>query len=227
MPRSKRYAAQVKLVDRMKRYSLDEAIILVQKTNAARFDAAVEAHCNLGIDPKNGEQQVRSTVVLPHGTGKTKRVAAFVPSAKEADAKSAGADLIGGKELIEQIKSTEATAFDVAVATPDMMKELATIAKILGPRGLMPSPKTGTVTQDIRRIVSDLKGGMVAFKNDDTGNLHQAIGRVSWDAAKIRQNLAVFLDAVRRAKPPSSKGVFLRSVTLTSTMGPGIRVQVS
>lgn len=227
MPRSKRYTARLKLVDRTKRYSLEDAIALVQKTNTAKFAASLEAHCNLGIDPKNGEQQVRSTVNLPHGTGKTKRIAAFVPSAKEAEAKDAGADVVGGKELIDQIKSTEAIAFDVAVATPDMMRELASIAKILGPRGLMPSPRNGTVTKDIGSIVHDLKGGMVTFKNDDTGNLHQVVGRVSWDAAKLRENLIAFLDAVRRAKPPSSKGIYLKSVTLKSTMGPGVRVQIS
>lgn len=226
MPRSKRYAARVKLIDRTKRYPLDESIALVQKTNTAKFNAAVEVHLVLGIDPKKGDQQVRTTVSLPHGTGKTKRIVAFVSTAKEQEAKDAGADLIGGKELIEKIRSSEQTAFDVAVATPDMMKELASIAKILGPRGLMPSPKNGTVTANIAGTIRDLKGGMVAFKNDDTANLHQVVGRAAWDAAKLRENIDVFLAAVRRAKPPSSKGTYLKAMTLTSTMGPGVRVQI-
>ena len=221
----KRYTAKTALVDVKKTYTLDEAVELIRTTSPARFDASVEVHCNLGIDPEKGDQQVRSTVRLPHGTGKTRRVAAFVPAGREAEAREAGADLVGGKELIEQIRASEKLEFDVAVATPDIMKDLAGIAKLLGPRGLMPSPKNGTVTTKVAETVRDLKGGLVAFKNDSTANVHQVIGKVSWDAGKIRENLTTFLESIRRAKPPSSKGVFIRNITLTTTMGPGIKVQ--
>ena len=226
MPHGKRYTKRAALVDSKKTYSAEEAVTLLTKTSPTRFDASVEVHFRLGIDPKKGEQQVRGTVSLPHGTGKSKRVAAFVPADREADAKAAGADLVGGKELIEQIKSTEKIAFDVAVATPDMMRDLATIAKILGPKGLMPSPKNETVTPKIAEAIRDLKGGKVAFKNDDTANVHQIIGKVSWDAAKIQENLTAFMDAIRRAKPPSSKGTYMVSAYLTTTMGPSIRLAV-
>ncbi|MFH1429974.1 MAG: 50S ribosomal protein L1 [Candidatus Uhrbacteria bacterium] len=226
MAQGKRLAAKSKLVDKTKLYSVQEAIELVKKTSVARFDAALEAHIRLGIDPRKGDQQVRTTATLPHGTGKQKRVAAFVGPEKQAEAKEAGADIVGGKELIEELKRTEKLDFDVTVATPDLMKDLATIAKLLGPRGLMPSPKNGTVTQNVREIVEGLKGGMIAFKNDDTANVHQVIGRVSWDAAKLLENYTVFIDAVRRAKPASSKGVYLRSIVISSTIGPGIKVKV-
>lgn len=226
MPHGKRYQAKAKLIDRTKRYTLDEAITLVRQASPARFDAAVEAHLQLGIDPKKGDQQVRSNVVLPHGTGKTQRVVAFVGPDREQEARNAGADIVGGKELIAELRSSEAIAFDVAVATPDMMKDLASIAKLLGPRGLMPTPKNSTVTTKVAQIIHDLKRGMAAYKNDDTANVHQVVGRVSWDAAKLRENLAAFLESVRRAKPPSSKGTFIKSMTLTSTMGPGVRVHV-
>ena len=226
MPHGKRYTKRAALVDAKKAYGLTEAIELVRSTSPARFDASVEVHLHLGVNPEKGDQQVRGTVRLPHGTGKTKRVAAFVPPDREAEAKGAGADLVGGKELIAEIKASEALDFDVALATPDMMKELAAIAKILGPRGLMPSPKNGTVTTAVAQTVKDLKGGMVAFKNDDTANVHQAVGRVSWDAARLRENLDAFLEAIRRTKPPTSKGIYIRNATLTSTMGPAVKLQV-
>lgn len=225
MPHGKRYAKRAALIDRKKSYSLSEAVELVRTTSPARFDASVEVHLHLGVNPEKGDQQVRGTVRLPHGTGKTKRVAAFVPSDREAEAKGAGADVVGGKELIAEIRASEALHFDVAVATPDMMKELATIAKLLGPRGLMPSPKNGTVSTKIGEVIQDLKGGMVAFKNDDTANVHQIIGRVSWDAVRLRENLDAFLEAIRRAKPPTAKGTYVRAATLTSTMGPAITLQ--
>jgi len=165
-------------------------------------------------------------VVLPHGSGKTKRVAVFTEGEKQEEAKSAGADVVGGKELIKEIKSSERIDFDVAIATPDMMKELATIAKILGPKGLMPSPKNETVTIEIARTVKELKGGRATFKNDDGGNIHQMIGKVSWEEKKLLDNFKAFYEAVRRAKPASSRGVYFLSITLTSSMGPGVRVTV-
>ncbi|MDO8598749.1 MAG: 50S ribosomal protein L1 [bacterium] len=226
MPHGKRYTKRAALVDVKKSYGLTDAVELVRKTSPARFDASVEIHLHLGVNPEKGDQQVRGTVRLPHGTGKTKRVAAFVPSDREAEAREAGADLVGGKDLIAEIRTSEALKFDVAVATPDMMKELATIAKLLGPRGLMPSPKNGTVTTKVAETVKDLKGGLIAFKNDDTANIHQVIGRVSWDAPRLLENLTVFLEAIRRVKPSTSKGTYMKAATLTSTMGPAVRLQM-
>ncbi|MBI4142615.1 50S ribosomal protein L1 [Candidatus Uhrbacteria bacterium] len=226
MAHGKRYTARAALVDAKKTYAIPDAVALLRQTSPARFDASVEVHVRVGIDPKKGEQQVRATVSLPHGTGKMKRVAAFVHADREAEAKAAGADLVGGKELIDQIRTSEKIEFDVAVATPDMMKDLATIAKILGPKGLMPSPKSDTVTPKIGEAITALRGGRVTFKNDANANIHQVIGRVSWDAAKITENLTTFLDSVRRAKPPSAKGTYLQSASLTTTMGPSVRLAV-
>jgi large subunit ribosomal protein L1 len=223
----KRYTKRAALIDpKKKTYAIEDAVALITQTSPTRFDASVEVHLRLGIDPKKGEQQVRGTVSLPNGTGKSKRVAAFVGQDREAEAKAAGADLVGGKELIDQIRSTKKLDFDVAVATPDMMRELATIAKILGPKGLMPSPKNETVSPKIGETITALKGGKVAFKNDDTANVHQIIGKVSWDATKLTTNLTSFLEAIRRAKPPSSKGTYLLTAHLTTTMGPSIRLQL-
>ncbi|MFH1098745.1 MAG: 50S ribosomal protein L1 [Candidatus Uhrbacteria bacterium] len=223
---SKRYTAKAALVDPKKTYPLDEAVALVKKTSPARFDASIEIHLRLGIDPKKGEQQVRGTVVLPHGTGNVKRVAAFVSSDREAEAKEAGANIVGGKELIDQIRSTGKLDFDIAIATPEMMKNLATIAKILGPKGLMPSPKNDTVTTKVGATIRDLARGKIAFKNDDTSNIHQIVGKVSWDVAKLAENIRIFLDAIRRVKPPSAKGIFLKAAYLTTTMGPSVKLQV-
>lgn len=222
----KRYSEALKLIDAKKSYSIEEAIALVKKTSGVKFDASLEVHFRLGVDPKKGEQQVRGVVVLPHGTGKSKRVAVFAEGEKQGEARASGADVIGGKELIKEIKSSEKINFDVAVATPDMMKDLATIAKILGPKGLMPSPKNETVTQEIAKTVKELKGGRVTFKNDDTGNVHQVIGKVSWETPKLMANFKAFHEAVRKAKPPTSKGVYFQSITLASTMGPGVRIAV-
>lgn len=222
----KRYKEALAQIDPKKTYSPEEALTLVKKTSGVKFDASVEVHYRLGIDPKKGEQQVRGVVTLPHGSGKSKRVAVFAEGDKQEEAKKAGADVVGGKELIKEIKGSEKIDFDVAIATPDMMKELAGIAKILGPKGLMPSPKNETVTVDIAKTVVALKGGRVTFKNDDTGNVHQIIGKVSWDALRLAENFKAFYEAVRRAKPPTSKGTYFFSVTLTSSMGPGIRVAV-
>ncbi len=183
-------------------------------------------HFRLGIDPKKGEQQVRGVVVLPHGTGKSKRVAVFAEGEKAEEARKAGAHLVGAEEIIKEIRSSGKVDFDVAIATPDMMKMLATVAKILGPKGLMPSPKNETVTTDIARTVKELMGGRVTFKNDDTANVHQIIGKSSWDSSKLLENFRVFYEAVRKSKPPTSKGTYFLSTTLTSTMGPGIAVSV-
>lgn len=207
-------------------YALGEAVQLLKGLTSAKFDESVELHLNLGIDPKQGDEQVRGTVVLPHGVGKTKRVAVFADGAKEVEAKEAGADLVGGKELMDKIRQTGVVDFDVAIATPEMMKELASIAKILGPKGLMPSPKNETVTPNVAKAVKEIKGGKISFKNDDTANVHQLVGKVSFTAEQIMENLNTFVDALKRAKPASSKGVYIKSATITSTMGPGIRISL-
>lgn len=213
-------------IDNSRSYAIDEALDLVQQTSNVKFDATVELHARLGINPKKGDQQVRSTVVLPHGTGKTKKIAAVVGPDNEEIAKKAGADIILGEEEIKKIKQTGTFDFDVAVATPDMMPKIALIAKILGPRGLMPNPKSGTVGTDVAQMVSDLKGGQVSFKNDDTSNIHQAIGKVSFGTEKLRENYDAFVGALKKSKPPSSKGVFIKSLYLTSSMGPSVKVVV-
>jgi len=225
MKHGKRYNELKGSFDTHKVYGLSEAIGIVKGTSNTKFDATIEVHVRLGIDPKKGDQQVRATVTLPHGTGKTKRVAAFVATPEnEKEAKAAGADLIGGEELVAEIAKTSKCDFDVAVATPDMMPKLAKIAKVLGPRGLMPSPKNDTVSKDIGQTVKEMKGGKVAFKNDDTANVHQAIGKASFTEDQLAVNFETFMDALRRVKPGSAKGTYIKSVTIASTMGPGIRV---
>ncbi len=210
--------------DKEKTYSIAEAIEICKKNHKAKFDASIEVHFRLGIDNKKGDQQVRSAVSLPNGTGKTVRIAAFVSSAKEKEVKEAGADLVGGDDLIEEIKKTEKTNFDIAIAEVDMMKNLAKIAKILGTRGLMPSPKNETVTNNPAKTVAELKKGKVSFKNDDTGNVHAIIGKVSFENKALEENFNTLLEAIKRAKPASSKGIYIKNVSLNSTMGKGIKV---
>lgn len=226
MPKGKRYAANAAKVEN-RTYSLDEAVALLKTFASAKFDESVELHLRLGIDPKQGDQQVRGTVVLPHGIGKTTRVAVFAEGENEIKAKEAGADLVGGKELIEKIGQTGKIEFDVAIATPDMMRELPKIAKILGPKGLMPSPKNETVTTNVAKAVEELKKGKIAFRNDDTANMHQLVGKMSFGADQLSANINAFVDAVRRAKPASSKGTYLAGATLTTTMGPGIQISIA
>lgn len=224
--RSKRYVAESKLVDRNKTYELDEALALVKQTSKTKFDAAVEVHIRLGIDPKKSDQFVRAAVILPHGTGKKLKIAVVAEEGKQKEAKDAGAYLVGGKELIEEIKKTSRCDFDIMVATPDMMKELAQVAKVLGPKGLMPSPKSGTVTPDVKKAVEELNKGKVEFKNDEFGNLHQIIGKLSWDVAKIKENFDTLFDAIKRAKPSGLKGTYIKSITVTGSMGPGVKVKL-
>lgn len=212
--------------DKTKAYPVAEAIELAKKLSRTKFDASIEVHFRLGIDIKKGEQQVRVAVPLPHGTGKTIKIAAFVTQAKEKEAREAGADLVGGEELIAQIKKTEKTDFQVAVAEPALMKNLGQIAKILGTRGLMPSPKNETVSTDPAKAVRELKKGKISLKNDDTGNVHVAIGKVSFTTQDLSQNFQVLLEAIRKAKPASSKGIYLKNITICSTMGPGIKVAI-
>ena len=227
MAKSKRYSELKKLVDPKKLYTPVEAMELVKKTATTKFDGSVEVHMHLGIDVKKSEQSVRATIVLPHSTGKTKKVAAFVSGEKEKDAKAAGADIIGGEELINEIAKTGKIDFDVAVATPDMMTKLAKVAKVLGPKGLMPNPKTETVGTNVTKMIEELKKGKVTVKNDSTGNIHQAIGKASSDAKALLGNFDMIVNAIRKAKPASAKGTYLKTVVLTSTMGPAVRVDVA
>lgn len=212
------------IIDREKQYTIEEAIDLVKKTSKTKFDSSLEAHFRLGIDIKKGDQQVRSAVSLPHGTGKVIKIAAFVTPDKQKEAKKAGADLVGGEELIEEIKKTEKTDFQIAVAEPLMMPKLAKIAKILGTRGLMPSPKNETVTPNPEKSIQELKKGKISFKNDDTGNIHVTFGKISFDAKKLIENYKSLLGSITKAKPTSLKGVFIKNISICSTMGKGVKV---
>lgn len=223
--KSKRYNKYKAKVDSKKSYSLTEAVEVTKQTAGVKFDATVEMHFHLGIDPKKGEEQVRGTIVFPHAFGKGKKIAAFVESAKEAEAKAAGADLVGGEELIDEIAKSGKMDFAIAIATPAMMPKLAKIARILGPKGLMPNPKTETVTTNLKKTIDELKKGKLAFKNDDSGNVHLAVGKASFDSAKLQENIQVALDIIKKAKPASSKGTYLKTVVLTTTMGPSIKIQ--
>ncbi|MBN1585608.1 50S ribosomal protein L1 [Candidatus Uhrbacteria bacterium] len=227
MKRGKRYGELAASFDAKKTYGPDEAIELAQRTSNTKFDSSIEVHVLLGIDPKKSDQLVRSTVALPHGTGKTKRIAVFTSQPdKEKEAKESGADLIGGEDLIAEIAQKGKIEFDVAVATPELMPKMAKIAKILGPRGLMPSPKNETVTPNVKKTVEELRKGKVAFKNDDTANIHQVIGRASFKKEQLIENYAALMDALRKAKPSASKGTYIKQVSIASTMGPGIRVSL-
>lgn len=223
---SKRYREQKKLIGTGKIHTLSEAVDLILQTGKTKFPSSVEIHVRLGINPKKSEQQIRSTFTLPHGSGKEVRVAAFVSGDKIAEAKSAGADLVGGDDLIEEIKKTNKCDFSVAVATPEMMKKLAMIAKTLGPRGLMPSPKNETVTENIKGIISELKRGKITLRTDDTGNVHQLIGKVTLGKEKLLENISAFSKELKRVKPSGLKIDYIQSATLTTTMGPGIKVSI-
>lgn len=220
---SKRYRALAQTVATKPSYSIAEAIILVKQA-VTKFDGTVELHAKLGIDTKKSDQNVRGSVQLPYGAGKVKRIIAFVGTNKEAEAKAAGADIIGNKEMIQELKQTGKINFDVAVATPDMMKQLAPIARLLGQKGLMPNPKTETVGTDISKIIKAVKAGKINFKNDTGGNIHLAVGKVSFTADQLMANVDAVLEAVRKAKPPTAKGIYLKRLILTSTMGPGLQL---
>jgi large subunit ribosomal protein L1 len=207
-------------------YSIEEAVPLVQKVKYAKFDETVELTLRLGVDPKHADQMVRGTVVLPHGLGKTKRVLAIAGGEKQKEAEQAGADIVGGEELVERIMGGW-TDFDAVVATPDMMRAVGKLGKVLGPRGLMPNPKTGTVTPDIARAVKEIKAGKVEFRVDKTGIVHAPIGKMSFPAQSLIENAHALVDSVVKAKPSAAKGKYLRNVTLSSTMGPGITIDTA
>jgi large subunit ribosomal protein L1 len=221
---SKRLQQAQGLTEEGKAYSVEEAIELVKKTATTKFTGSVEVHIKLAIDPKQTDQNVRGQVTLPHGTGKTVRVAAFVTDSKEKSAKEAGADVVGGDDLIQQIRTTGKTDFDIAVAEPAMMPKIAPIAKILGPRGLMPNPRTNTVTNEVDKVIKEIKAGRLDFKNDDSGNIHAVLGKTDLDSSKLIENFNAFIEAVRTAKPASIKKEYIKGMVLNATMGPGIRV---
>ncbi|MFA6093105.1 MAG: 50S ribosomal protein L1 [Elusimicrobiota bacterium] len=222
----KRLSAIEKNVEEGRFYKLSEAASLVKKCATAKFPETVEMHVRLGIDPKQSDQIIRASVILPHGTGKTRRVGVVTKGEKMKEAQQAGADVVGSTELVDEIAKGRMD-FDVLVATPDVMKDLSKLGKVLGPRGLMPNPKSGTVTFDVAQAVRELKGGRVEFKNDDYGIVHLAIGKVSFEPAQIEANARVVLDLITKMKPAAAKGVYVKSITLSSTMGPGIAVDTS
>ncbi|MCX7779015.1 MAG: 50S ribosomal protein L1 [Patescibacteria group bacterium] len=226
MSRSRKYQEIKNKIKPQKLYSLEEAIDFIKENKTAKFDESIEVHLRLSIDPNKPEQHLKGSVVLPFGLGKSKKIICFVEPEKEKEAKEAGADEVGGKELIEKIKTAKKLDFDVAVASPQMMRELAPIAKILGPKGLMPSPKQETVTEEIGRVIKEIKKGKIYFKNDEGGNLHQVIGKTSWPREKIITNFKTFLEAVKKSKPPSLKGNFIRNVVICSTMGPALKIKL-
>jgi large subunit ribosomal protein L1 len=222
----KKYRSAVEQMER-RPYPLEEAVPLVQRLKFAKFDETVELHMRLGVDPKHADQMVRGTIVLPNGLGKSKRVLVIASGEKQREAGEAGADFVGGEDMVAKIQQEGWTDFDAVVATPDMMRSVGRLGKILGPRGLMPNPKTGTVTMDVGRAVREVKAGKVEFRVDKTGVLHVPVGKVSFDQDKLLENAQTLIQAVLRAKPAAAKGKYVRSATICSTMGPGVSLDVT
>lgn len=227
MKRGKKYLEAAKLVDRVAQYDPEEAIGLVKKTAVAKFDETVEAHIRLGVDGRHADQQVRGAVVLPHGTGKKVRVLVFAKGDKVTEAEAAGADFVGGEELIPKIQNENWFEFDVVVATPDMMGVVGRLGRVLGPKGLMPNPKAGTVTMDVTKAVQDIKAGKIEYRLDKTNIIHVPVGKVSFTEEMLNDNFKALMEAIVKAKPSAAKGQYLRSVTVASTMGPGVRVNTA
>ena len=221
--KSKKYRAALELLEEGKVYDADAAVELVKKTATAKFDETIEMHVRLGVDPKYADQQVRGAVVLPNGTGKTKRVLVFAKGDKVKEAEDAGADFVGAEELADKIKGGWFD-FDVAVATPDMMGVVGRLGKLLGPRGLMPNPKLGTVTPNLAQAISEQKAGKIEYRTDKAGNIHCPIGKASFEEAKLKENYQTLLDTLIRVKPAAAKGQYVKSITLSATMGPGVPV---
>ena len=220
----KNYVESAKLVDKSVLYSSQEALDLVVKTAKAKFDETIELHVKLGVDPRHADQQVRGAVVLPHGTGKTVKVLVFAKGAKVAEAEAAGADYVGADEYLDKIQNENWFDFDVVVATPDMMGVVGRLGRVLGPKGLMPNPKSGTVTFDVAKAIEDIKAGKVEYRVDKTSIVHVPIGKKSFGVEKLKTNYKTLMDALIKAKPAAAKGIYLKSVTVASTMGPGIRI---
>ena len=227
MKHGKKYAEAAKLVDRSTLYDTADAIALVKKTATAKFDETVEGHIKTGCDGRHAEQQVRGAVVLPNGTGKTVKVLVFAKGDKIAEAEAAGADHVGGDELIPRIQNDGWLDFDVVVATPDMMGVVGRLGKILGPKGLMPNPKAGTVTMDVTKAVNDIKAGKIEYRLDKANIIHVPVGKVSFDEAKLQENVDALMEAIVKARPSALKGQYLRSITLATTMGPGVKVNTA
>ena len=227
MHRGKKYIESAKLIERTKLYDTSEALDLVVKTGKAKFDETVEAHIKLGVDSRHADQQVRGAVVLPHGTGKTVRVLVFAKGDNVKIAEDAGADYVGGEELVAKIQNENWFEFDVVVATPDMMGLVGRIGRVLGPKGLMPNPKAGTVTPDVAKAINDIKAGKIEYRLDKTNIIHCPIGKVSFGAAKLEENFNTLIGAVIKAKPAAAKGQYLKSVAVASTMGPGVKINTA
>ncbi len=227
MRHGKKYNESAKLVDRATFYEIEDAVALAKKSATAKFDETVEVHIRTGCDGRHAEQQIRGAVVLPNGTGKTVRVLVFAKGDKIAEAEAAGADYVGGDELIPKIQNDGWLDFDVVVATPDMMGVVGRLGKVLGPKGLMPNPKAGTVTMDVTKAINDIKAGKIEYRLDKTNIIHCPIGKVSFTEEQLTQNLNALLEAIVKARPSNLKGQYLRSITLSSTMGPGVKVSVA
>lgn len=227
MKRGKKYIDAAKLVDRSVQYDTAEAIALVKKAAVAKFDETIEAHIRLGVDGRHADQQVRGAVVLPHGTGKTVRVLVFAKGDKAAEATAAGADFVGADELVPKIQNENWFEFDVVVATPDMMGVVGRLGRVLGPKGLMPNPKAGTVTMDVAKAVKDIKAGKIEYRLDKTNIIHVPLGKASFTEEQLTDNFSTLIGAVIKARPSAAKGQYLRSVTLASTMGPGVKLNTA
>ena len=223
MQRGKKYLEAAKLIDRTVKYAVDEAVSLVKKTSFVKFDATVEAAFRLNLDPRKAEQNLRGALVLPHGTGKVSRVVVIAQGEKAKEAEAAGADFVGAQELIQKI-SGGWFEFDVMVATPDMMGQLGKLGRVLGPKGLMPNPKTGTVTMDVEKAVHEIKNGKIEYRTDKVGNIHAPIGRVSFTEGQLKENLKTLYDQLARIKPTTVKGTYMKNITVSSSMGPGVRI---
>ncbi len=227
MKHGKKYQESLKLVDHSRLYDPEEALELVQQTSKANFDETVEISIRLGVDPKHADQQVRGAVVLPHGTGKVVKVLVFAKGEKAREAEEAGADFVGAEDMTAKIQNENWFGFDVCVATPDMMSKVGRLGRILGPKGLMPNPKSGTVTMDVAKAIHDIKAGKVEYRLDKAAIIHVPIGRKSFGTQKLSENLQTLMDAIIKAKPAASRGTYLRSAVLSSTMGPGIRLNAA
>ena len=227
MKRGKKYLEKSKLVDKNNLYDVDAACALIPQLSTAKFDETVEAHIRLGVDSRHADQQVRGAVVLPHGTGKTVRVLVFAKGAKADEAQAAGADYVGAEDLVAKIQGENWFEFDVIVATPDMMGLVGRIGRVLGPKGLMPNPKAGTVTMDVTKAIEDIKAGKIEYRLDKTNIIHVPMGKVSFGADKLQDNFKTLMSAIVKAKPSAAKGTYLKSVVLTTTMGPSIKVNAA
>ena len=227
MKTGKRYSEAAKLIEKTKTYDLEEAVALVKKTASAKFDETIEAHCRLGVDGRHADQQVRGAVVLPHGTGKTVKVLVFAKGNKVDEALAAGADYAGGDELVPKIQNEGWLDFDVVVATPDMMGVVGRLGRVLGPKGLMPNPKAGTVTMDVTKAINDIKAGKIEYRLDKSNIIHVPIGKASFTEEQLTDNFQTLIDAVVKAKPAAAKGQYIKSLVVASTMGPGVKLNVT